>query len=522
MQARARVLTSGVAALILLALGFGQPAGALRVGDRKQLFIDRRFIESTDNVTLRVNPPVKAGIVLDNEHPWEAGWVGGGSVVDDGGTYRMWYRTMEEGRDGKLGATRTGYATSTDGLHWTKPSLGLVEFQGSRANNLIDAPSGSVFLDPKAPPEQRFKMVVHAHQDDLTRAGLYIRYSADGLHWTLHDVRLFPFACDTDNQAFYDERIGKYVAYFRVWDPWRKVGRIETGDILRPWPMKPIERPNYLWGKRRPPTPSTEVETVFSYDDADPAVTDIYTPGVHRYPWADDAYFMFPSIYRHFPEPAGGDSPAGYGTHAVTSPDSQGHYRNDGVLDIQLAAGRDGVHWDRYDRRSYIELGVDGMADSRSMYILIGWIRRGGEIYQYYAGYDHFHGEYAGFKRLRGMGAIVRTVQRLDGFVSADADYRGGSLTTPLVEFAGSRLELNAQTAATGDVRVELADARGVALPGFAAADCDPLLGNHLARTVTWRGRADLGALAGKPVRLVFRLRNAKLYAFQFRSQIPS
>jgi hypothetical protein len=66
----------------------------------------------------------------------------------------------------------------------------------------------------------------------------------------------------------------------------------------------------------------------------------------------------------------------------VTSPDSQGHYRNDGVVDIQLAAGRDGAHWDRYDRRSYIELGVDRAADSRSMYILIGWIQRVGLEHQ--------------------------------------------------------------------------------------------------------------------------------------------
>ena len=146
----------------------------------------------------------------------------------------------------------------------------------------------------------------------------------------------------------------------------------------------------------------------------------------------------------------------------------------------------------------------------------------GDELWIYYMGTNRDHQGRVDPESERHDSALSRAILRLDGFVSADADYRGGSLTTPLVEFAGSRLELNAQTAATGDVRVELADARGVALPGFAAADCDPLLGNHLARTVTWRGRADLGALAGKPVRLVFRLRNAKLYAFQFRSQIPS
>jgi hypothetical protein len=226
---------------------------------------------------------------------------------------------------------------------------------------------------------------------------------------------------------------------------------------------------------------------------------------------------MFPSMFHHFPEPAGGESPVGYGTHKVPSPDAAGHFRNDGVLDIQMAAGRDGVRWERFDRRPYIGNGLDGSTDSRSMYILIGWIRRGAEIYQYYGGYDHFHGEYVAFKRLRGMGAIMRVVQRLDGFVSADGDYRGGSLTTPPVVFTGARLELNVNTSAVGEVRVELTDGEGKTLPGFAAADCDPILGNHIARTVTWRGASSVEALAGKPVRLRFAIRNAKLYAFQFR-----
>ena len=35
-------------------------------------------------------------------------------------------------------------------------------------------------------------------------------------------------------------------------------------------------------------------------------------------------------------------------------------------------------------------------------------------------------------------------------------------------------------------------------------------------RTVTWKGRGELSELAGKPVRLRFALKEAKLYSFVF------
>jgi hypothetical protein len=187
------------------------------------------------------------------------------------------------------------------------------------------------------------------------------------------------------------------------------------------------------------------------------------------------------------------------------------------VLDIQMAVSRDGIHWHRLDRRPYIELGPEGSLDSGSLYIAVGWVRSGGEIYQYYSGLPTTHAEYTILKRLQNLGAIFRVVQRLDGFVSADSDYRGGTLTTPLITFAGDHLELNAKTSSTGAIRVELRDETGHPIEGYTSQDCDELLGNYLAKTITWNGRSDLSRLAGNPVQLHFQIRNAKLYAFQFK-----
>jgi hypothetical protein len=88
-------------------------------------------------------------------------------------------------------------------------------------------------------------------------------------------------------------------------------------------------------------------------------------------------------------------------------------------------------------------------------------------------------------------------------------------VTQPLV-FRGRRLSLNFSTSAAGGIRVEIQDAGGQPLPGFALDDCPEVFGDTLERTVGWQGGSDVSALAGKPVRLRFALRDADLFAFQF------
>ncbi len=148
--------------LLLLALVFAiHSEGDTRpliVGDLKQLFIDHKFIDKAQNITLTLNPPLKEGVVLKGESPWENGLLTYGSVVDDGGFYKMWYSCLAEGRNGVAGIGHTCYATSRDGISWVKPILGLVDFDGTSANNIVSAPENfdgegtSVFLDPLHPP----------------------------------------------------------------------------------------------------------------------------------------------------------------------------------------------------------------------------------------------------------------------------------------------------------------------------------------------------------------------------------
>jgi hypothetical protein len=152
------------------------------------------------------------------------------------------------------------------------------------------------------------------------------------------------------------------------------------------------------------------------------------------------------------------------------------------------------------------------------MYMLTGMVRSGSEIYQYYGGYSITHGGYQGLDEswLHHLGSIFRVSQRPDGFVSAEAEMTGGNFTTPPLTFEGRRLALNLNASAMGQVQVELREADGRPIPGFDFQQCDPLHGNSLERTVTWERKSSVESLAGRPVRIAFRLSAAKLYAFQF------
>ena len=512
------------------------------VGSDKQLFIDHRFIESSRQVKLTVNPPVKReGAVLRGDRPWDEFGLGWYSIVDDGGTYRMWYYgadrdprpTIIAGEKGPLGHLtgyaapagtpreslpeqgryRLCYAVSNDGLEWEKPELGLVEFDGSKRNNIVheEFKLAYVFLDPHGPPEERFKLI------HWTGPGIAVATSADGLHWDRPSHRVSALAADTQKMAWWEPRLNRYVVYLRViveeenrpmfpfvdpvesdppvvapklLRPRRAVGRVEVDDLLAPWPEE-------------------EIRTVLAADEHDPPDSDIYTHGLYRYPYAADAFFMFPMTYQHF----------GEGETTVA---------NDGLNDSQFCASRDGVHWMRYDRRPYLARGTAGEPDCGGTHTSEFHFRDGDHLYQYYGAGPWTHG---GFRALTleqrqdranwGRGFINVARQRLDGFVSADAGYTGGWLTTPPVLFSGRELTLNIDVAAMGEARVEIQGEDGRPVSGFSSGECDRVMVNDVAHVVRWNGNADVGSLAGGPVRLRFDMRSARLFAFQF-VQVPS
>jgi len=119
-----------------------------------------------------------------------------GSIIRENGKFRMWYAAAGDGKNtgSKSVPWRVAYAESEDGVHWTKPNLGLVEYNGDKDNNLVQmdpllgALNVKVIRDPDDPdPERLYKMGVHAYwKNGDARHGTLAPYaSADGLDWKL-------------------------------------------------------------------------------------------------------------------------------------------------------------------------------------------------------------------------------------------------------------------------------------------------------------------------------------------------
>ena len=95
-----------------------------------------------------------------------------------------------------------------------------------------------------------------------------------------------------------------------------------------------------------------------------------------------------------------------------------------------------------------------------------------------------------------------------------DCHYTPGRLATKLITFAGNELKINAD--ASGVIAVEILDENGQTIPGYAQQDCMPFRENSIRGRIAWKSGSSLSALEGKPIRLVFHLQMARLYAFQF------
>lgn len=83
--------------------------------------------------------------------------------------------------------------------------------------------------------------------------------------------------------------------------------------------------------------------------------------------------------------------------------------------------------------------------------------------------------------------------------------------------FQVARLELDMDCSATGEVWFEVRDDSAHPSPGYTLQESVSVDGNQVAVPVFWKERDDLAELMGRPVRLHFKLRPCKLYAFQFK-----
>ncbi len=521
---RSRMHAGGaMLALVLAVPGMLSAMSPVDIGSRLELFVDRHLVDRLDNARLRLGQPQPREIALRFNEPWEMPFAGCLSVIKDGGVYRMYYRGAGANAKGDYdpNAEVTCYAESPDGIHWTKPSLGLHEFRGSKDNNIIMgadvkrriSATFAPFLDdrPGVPADERYKGV-GGQGGDRTIAmgpdgrGLFRLASPDGIHWrVLPGPSLFQgYALDTLNVAFWSPAEQTYVAYIRTWS--------EGGTPDRPkfagyrTISRSVSKDFVTWSEPKQ----------MSFGDA--PTEQVYTIGAHPYFRAPHLIIALPFRFNPGKNVLTVEEAQAFGLVSLPGEKTGGLHGTPlgklgaghalgGLSDAVLMSSRGGYAFDRTFMESFIRPGLNRHAwTARSNVPAFGVLATGENEISVYLQTGYTSNDYH----------IRRYTLRTDGFASVNAPFAGGTMLTKPLVFAGKRLVLNYSTSSVGSVKVELTDEGGKPLPGFSLTDCDEIIGDEISRTVSWKTATDLSAIAGRPVRLRFSLKDADLYSIQF------
>ena len=462
------------------------------IGERVEPFVDEWLIARLDGTELRLKHPVRQEVVMVFDRPWEGNTSGYPVIFEDEGRFRLYYR----GSHTAGGTAKADYepeqemlcfAESRDGIQWDRPDLGLVEYLGSTANNIImpTAEGGDTFSvirdeSPNATPADRYKAGT-----GIMDYGFFALVSSDGLRWRRTDpdpLLADDRGYDWTQTLLWDGARGRYAAYLRGW---QRVGGGEVSNLKLTPPRKRIRHVRV--------TTSTDFITWTT-----PKLIDLDVPLSH------EEQFYTSAIQPHPRAPH-----ILVGTPKRYMPRRQANFEQPepGLSDVAFIASRDGHRFKRWPE-AFLRPGRD----------IKNWVQRNNspaigmlqladdEISLYWI--EHYHQEEP--SRLR------RGTVRVDGFAAVHAGADGGAMVTRPLTFTGTRLVINYATSAFGAVQVEIQDEAGKAIEGFRMDQCPIIYGDEIAHAVGWTDGANVSRLAGTPVRLRFSLRDADLYSIRF------
>lgn len=444
------------------------PSGIQGIPGHWQLFVDDHLIASKNNVKRAWHAIEKysANPIMKVDQPWEYDVITATTVLpaEDGSGYRMWYYCWSRPDDTKHGGYAL-YATSTDGIQWEKPKLGVQPFHktGSKDTNIVEA-GGSIMFTPEDPdPSRRYKAI--------SPGEFRFSSSPDGIRWEkLSKDRIFS-AGDTGH-LMWDTFTGKYRGYAKInatvtGQRRRAIGYSE-GAGFESWPaMRLVMAPDDFddrWVK-----PGSVQRT------------HMYNCPVMIY---QDMYIGLLVVYR--------------------ADDDEGYFH--GPLFVEVVSSRDGFHWIRQDgdRNPLVPTGPERTWD-HGMVFACSIVPVGDKLRVYYSGYDGLH-DYLPFHAAIGFGDLRR-----DGFASMDGGDVPGEFVTKRLSSLGGKLHLN-YAADNGLMQVEVLDASGKVIEGYHRNDCDKLRKDSVDEIVSWRGKQVLPKQDS--LRFRFILRNASIYSF--------
>ena len=496
---------------------------------RKQLFLDDFVVQEKSGLERTMHRLGKRGLVLKADRAWEKGRVWASSApiwVEKEQLYKWVYRPSYK--------NWSGLAVSKDGIHWTKPMLGLVAFEGSKQNSIFsDRRIQKVVHDPDDPdPARRYKGL----------AGSTPVVSPDLVHWRDagpplgggdsgsltydHETKLFLTPLKISDHTKETYRAFELVTSndFRHWtEPSYFFGADEgdqrkARDFIRRWLSDPA-RPRPLFVEPPPWLGWTPPEAIRSLPK-------------RRHSWnaqcQNISVFPYHGLYI-------GLATMLYPTGAWLP----GHENTSAFFLVQLVMTRDLKTWTRLgDREPFLSPArLDkGFAHNYERMLVQAVNRpivRGDELWFYYNGakehqdLDERYATYMDGTRRHpstlseierqdleaGHSAIYLAALRLDGFISLGAGETGGYVLTKPLKLGGKRVFLNVAVEKGGSAKVAIQDPSGKLFPGHSLAEAVAITADQVRQRVRWKKEETVEKLAGQTVQLKIQLKKASLYA---------
>ena len=490
---------------------------------RKVLFLDMLEVARTEHVEMDVQPARK--------HPanplMERGPKGSfdqdrvfnhGTVLLDGGTYRMWYGGIRNpDPDGPAVPwwdwIRCGYAESEDGIHWKRVNVGQVEDNGSTDNNIVPYLRHSPVMirdDADPDPQRRYKAFYFWNSGEMTEMAKTGKYGTD------YDPRdeVFPVSLLTSPDGLNLVEHRGEVSF--------------PGDQVKPFSAIPMS----VFRDDADPDPAKRYKAYgfMSLNLRRRGTSYMYSPDGLHWTAHPEMPVIDPAV-RGNPPAVGG--PTGQVHDTVCFP-YEGYYvalyqdqHDPEHMPIELAVSRDAETFCHVKPgQKVIPLGEPDAWDAEAVLASMPVITDD-QIRIYYGGSTkrpvppELRARFGSTDVLCLPG--LATLRR-DGFTAvhlARGRQQGLLETIPFELGHGvRRLCLNVACGAGASVRAEIVDAAtGLPLPGYGADNCRPITDDVVSGTVSWASGPDLPAPSA-PVRLRVHLQGSpespRLYAFGF------
>ncbi|MBQ8741893.1 MAG: hypothetical protein IJZ03_09025 [Clostridia bacterium] len=390
---------------------------------------------------------------------------------------------------------------SKDGINWTKPSLDIFDHPELKVNNVVLeglADSASFFYDnnPSCPAEEKYKAIgkTKGEVNGEEKEGLWCWTSADGYNFKLTHFLTDKGHFDSLNTIVWQS--GRYTCFFRGFH-----NIIPGGEIS--WATRDVRVMHSDDFKNW-----SDPKMIKFSDNLDYA---LYTNNALPYERASQYIVGFPT--RYFERKGWTENikqMPSYGTKvkAAESYALQVDKDRTGLVntDCIFMFSRDGGdNWHRYSEAFYTP-GYENESNwvYGDCYPSYNLVDLGDENYYFYDVTGHLsHGE---------PKSIYRYAIRKDGFAYATSGGEEGVIVTKPLIFDGKYLHLNFSTSAYGYIYIDILDEEGNEISGRSFE----IYGDNIDRKITFEDGSDFSAFAGRPVRIRFKILDAKLYSMKF------